>query len=43
MINFESRVIFGLESQGMLLVADDEGRPVLLRPEKEVPLGTKVR
>jgi len=41
--NLESRVMFGLESQGMLLAADDKGQPVIFKPEKEVPLGTKIR
>lgn len=42
-VNLEPRVMFGLESQGMLLAADIEGRPVLLRPDEEVPPGTKIR
>ena len=41
--NLEPKIIFGLESKGMLLAADNEGEPVLLIPEKEVPPGTKVR
>lgn len=41
--NLESRVVFGLESQGMLLAADDKGQPVILKPDKEVPPGTKIR
>ena len=32
----------GLESQGMLLAANDGG-PVLLVPEREVPPGTEVQ
>ena len=42
-VNLEPRVMFGLESQGMLLAADDEGKPVLLKPDKEVPPGTQIR
>ena len=42
-VNLEPRTLMGLESQGMLLAADDEGRPVLLEPDKEVPPGTKIR
>ena len=42
-VNLEPRNIFGLESQGMLLAADVQGKPVLLAPDKEVPAGTKVR
>jgi methionyl-tRNA synthetase len=40
--NLEPKAIFGLESQGMLLAADFEGKVVLLIPEKEVPAGTKI-
>lgn len=42
-VNLEPRVLFGMESQGMLLAAEDEGKPVLLKPDKEVPPGTKIR
>ena len=41
--NLEPKTIFNLESHGMLLAADVEGRPVILIPDKEVPPGTKVR
>ena len=41
--NLEPRTIFGLESQGMLLAADVNGKPVLLKPEEEVPPGTKIK
>jgi len=41
--NLEPKIIFGLESKGMLLAADNKGEPVLLIPEKEVPPGTKIR
>lgn len=40
--NLEPRLLMGLESQGMLLAADD-GEPVLLRPDREVPPGSEVR
>jgi len=42
-VNLEPKTIFGLQGQGMLLAADDEGKPVLLKPDKEVPPGTKIR
>jgi len=32
-----------IESQGMLLAADVDGKPIILIPEKEVPIGTKIR
>jgi len=40
-VNLEPRVVFGLESQGMLLAAGDK-EPVLLIPDKEVPPGSKI-
>jgi len=42
--NLEPKILFGLESQGMLLAAEDgkQKEPILLRPEKEVPPGTKI-
>jgi methionine--tRNA ligase beta chain len=42
LINLEPRVIFGLESQGMLLAADSD-KPVILTPLNEVPPGTKIQ
>lgn|SRR3989344_7297875 len=41
-MNLEPRVIFGVESNGMLLAADD-GRPVLLGTDRSVPPGTIIR
>ncbi len=43
-VNLEPKVVFGLESQGMLLAAEDKNqkKPVLLMPDKEVPPGTKI-
>lgn len=43
LVNLEPRILMGIESQGMLLAANDEGRPVLLRPDEDVPLGTKIK
>ena len=40
--NLEPKTLRGVESQGMLLAADVEGKPVLLKPDEEVPPGTKV-
>lgn len=42
-VNLEPRTIFGLESQGMLLAASCDEEPVLLRPDKEVGPGAKIR
>ncbi len=41
--NLEPAVIRGEESQGMLLAASGEGGPVLLSPEKDVPVGSRVK
>lgn len=41
--NLEPAVIRGQESQGMLLAAGGENGPVLLAPEKDVPVGAKIR
>ncbi|KKT79058.1 MAG: hypothetical protein UX24_C0020G0005 [Candidatus Giovannonibacteria bacterium GW2011_GWB1_45_9b] len=41
--NLEPRKLMGLESQGMLLAADNEGRPILLGPDAEVPAGSIVK
>ncbi|MBD3363345.1 tryptophan--tRNA ligase [Candidatus Dojkabacteria bacterium] len=43
LFNLEPKVIRGLESQGMILAADDSGKVVLLNPDKEIESGTKVR
>lgn len=41
--NLEPRTLMGLESNGMLLAArDGDGVPVLLRPERPVPPGSKI-
>jgi len=40
--NLEPKILFNLESQGMLLAANDEGEPILLQPDKEVPVGTRI-
>jgi len=43
--NLEPKILFGLESKGMLLAAEDEEqkKPVLLIPDEKVPPGTKIR
>ena len=40
--NLEPKKLMGLESQGMILCAEDKGEPVCLIPLKEVPPGSKV-
>jgi methionyl-tRNA synthetase len=41
--NLEAARIRGVESQGMLLAADFDGKPVLATFEEEVPPGTPVK
>jgi tRNA-binding protein len=41
--NLEPAVIRGQASQGMLLAASGENGPVLLSPEKDVPVGARVK
>jgi methionine--tRNA ligase beta chain len=43
LMNLEPRSIRGVESQGMILAVDVEGKPILLQPEKEVPPGSLIR
>ena len=40
--NLEPAKLRGLESQGMLLAASDEGRVIILAPDKTVQPGAKV-
>ena len=42
-INLEPRKLRGVESFGMIMAASDNGRPVILIPEEEVPPGTIVK
>lgn len=43
LVNLEPRTIKGIESKGMVLAADVNGKPILLYPEEEVPPGSIVR
>jgi len=40
--NLETAKLRGLESQGMLLAASDQGRVIILTPEKRVEPGAKI-
>jgi methionyl-tRNA synthetase len=40
--NLETAKLRGVESQGMLLAASDDGRVIVLTPEKTVQAGSKV-
>lgn len=43
LLNLEPRMMRGLESQGMMLAADDGEKAVLLHPDKEIPAGSMIR
>jgi methionyl-tRNA synthetase len=42
--NLKPTILMGIQSQGMVLAAEDEeGKIVLLKPEQPIPRGSKVR
>jgi len=41
-VNLAPRTLRGIESQGMLLAADEDGKPTLLMPEKDVRIGSSI-
>ena len=41
--NFQPRKMCGIESQGMALAADLDGKAVLSLPDNAAPVGSKVR
>jgi len=43
LVNLEPRKLRGIESRGMILAVDIDGKPVMLMPDKEVPPGSVVR
>ena len=43
LVNLEPRKLRGIESQGMVLAVDVNGKPILLHPEEEVPPGSVIR
>jgi len=42
LINLEPKKLKGFDSQGMILVADEHGRAILLHPDKEILNGSKI-
>ena len=42
-VNLESRIIRGIESQGMILAIDVGGKAILLKPHRKVPSGSFIR
>jgi len=43
LVNLEPRKLMGIESQGMILAADFDNKPILLHPDKKVPAGSPIR
>lgn len=43
LVNLKVKEFKGLESQGMILAADVDGKPILLHPDKEIPAGSIIR
>ena len=43
LVNLEPRMIRGQESQGMILVAEDHEKVILLKPTKKVSPGSVIR
>ncbi|MDP3724060.1 MAG: methionine--tRNA ligase [bacterium] len=41
--NLEPKTFHEEESQGMMLAADVDGRPILLHPTEHIPPGSKIR
>ena len=41
-VNLAPRKLMGIESQGMLLAADEDGKPTLIVPEKDVKVGSLI-
>ena len=43
LINLEPKTIKGIESKGMILAVDIDGKAILLHPDKKVNNGSKIR
>ena len=43
LVNIKPAKLMGVESRGMILAVDVDGKAVLLQPEREVPVGSKIR
>ena len=43
LVNLEPKKMRGITSNGMILAADVEGKPVLLHPDRDVPPGSIVK
>ena len=43
LVNLKPAKLMGVESQGMILAVDVNGKPILLHPDTEVPAGSRIR
>ncbi len=43
LVNIEPMEFKGHKSEGMIIAADVDGKPILLHPEKEIPAGSMVK
>ena len=43
LMNLEPKTFRGVESHGMILAVDVDGKPVLLHPDRDVPPGSIIR
>jgi len=42
LLNLKPAKLMGVESQGMILAVEVNGKPILLHPDKEVPAGSRI-
>ncbi len=42
LVNLKPAKLMGVESRGMILAVDVNGKPILLHPDKEVPAGSRI-
>ena len=42
LVNLKPAKLMGVESQGMILAVDVNGKPILLHPDTEVPVGSRI-
>ncbi|RLI79737.1 methionine--tRNA ligase [Archaeoglobales archaeon] len=43
LVNLKPAKLMGVESQGMILAVDVDGKAILMHPERDVPVGSKIR
>ena len=43
LVNLEPRKLRGVESQGMMLAVDANGKPIIMNPDREVPPGSVIK